>query len=135
MAVADGVYNAVMLTGDILGDVMFYAHGAGGNPTASAILSDILDVAKHMNKPIEHDWKDEPTAIIDRQSDKSKMFLRIKFEGTQDKKDEIIRMSENAVVLDENELGIILFISPDEISDFSSRFGVSVISSYDVVIQ
>jgi homoserine dehydrogenase len=38
-------YNAVFVKGDAVGDLMFYGQGAGGDPTASAVISDILEVA------------------------------------------------------------------------------------------
>lgn len=47
------VYNAVLLHGDMLGDVMFYGAGAGKLPTASAVVSDIVDAAKY--GPALHD--------------------------------------------------------------------------------
>lgn len=45
----NGVYNAVLITGDSVGDVMFYGKGAGKLPTASAIVADIIDSVKHKN--------------------------------------------------------------------------------------
>lgn len=41
----DDVFNAVMVRGDSVGDVMFYGKGAGKFPTASAVVADILDIA------------------------------------------------------------------------------------------
>lgn len=45
----DGVFNAIMVRGDSLGDVMFYGRGAGKLPTASAVVADVIDAAKHMH--------------------------------------------------------------------------------------
>jgi len=42
----DGVFNAVMVEGDNVGETMFYGKGAGSLPTASAVVSDIVDIAK-----------------------------------------------------------------------------------------
>ncbi|NPA53252.1 MAG: homoserine dehydrogenase [Aquificae bacterium] len=42
----DGVFNAVMVEGDAVGESMFYGKGAGSLPTASAVVSDIVDIAK-----------------------------------------------------------------------------------------
>lgn len=58
LAGVQDVYNAVMLHGDMLGDVLFYGKGAGKLPTASAVVSDIVDCAKY--GPALHDslyWK------------------------------------------------------------------------------
>jgi len=46
LAKVDGVYNAVMIEGDSVGETMFYGKGAGSLPTASAVVSDIVDIAK-----------------------------------------------------------------------------------------
>ena len=43
------VFNAIMLRGDSLGDVMFYGRGAGKLPTASAVCADIIDAVKHLH--------------------------------------------------------------------------------------
>ena len=45
----NSVFNAILLKGDSLGDVMFYGRGAGKLPTASAVVADIIDGAKHLN--------------------------------------------------------------------------------------
>jgi len=42
----EGVYNAVMVEGDSVGETMFYGKGAGSLPTASAVVSDIVDIGK-----------------------------------------------------------------------------------------
>ncbi|GAB6072513.1 homoserine dehydrogenase [Venenivibrio stagnispumantis] len=45
----DGVFNAVMVEGDSVGETMFYGKGAGSLPTASAVVSDIVDIAKSIS--------------------------------------------------------------------------------------
>lgn len=45
----DDVFNAVMVTGNNVGEVMFYGKGAGKLPTASAVVGDIVDIAKNIN--------------------------------------------------------------------------------------
>lgn len=46
LASVSGVFNAVYVEGDPVGELMFYGRGAGGSPTASAVCSDIIDVAR-----------------------------------------------------------------------------------------
>ena len=46
LAKVDGVYNAVLVEGDLTGNVMFYGRGAGPNPTSSAVIADIVAVAQ-----------------------------------------------------------------------------------------
>jgi len=43
-----GVYNAIQVTGDAVGDIMLYGRGAGSLPTASAVVSDIIDMARNI---------------------------------------------------------------------------------------
>ncbi len=48
LADVNGVFNAIRLTGDFVGPVMFYGRGAGQNPTASAIVGDLIGLARSM---------------------------------------------------------------------------------------
>jgi homoserine dehydrogenase len=48
MADVNGVFNAIRLTGDFVGPVMFYGRGAGQNPTASAIVGDLIGLSRSM---------------------------------------------------------------------------------------
>lgn len=49
MADVKDVFNAIMVRGDAIGDVMFYGRGAGKLPTASAVVADIIDEVKHLH--------------------------------------------------------------------------------------
>lgn len=48
LAATHGVYNAVLVKGDSVGDVMFYGRGAGSGPTGSAVVGDIMDVCRNL---------------------------------------------------------------------------------------
>jgi homoserine dehydrogenase len=48
LADVNGVFNAIRLTGDFAGPVMFYGRGAGQNPTASAIVGDLIGLSRNM---------------------------------------------------------------------------------------
>jgi homoserine dehydrogenase len=48
MADVDGVFNAVRLAGDFVGPVMFYGRGAGMNPTASAVVGELIDISRNI---------------------------------------------------------------------------------------
>ena len=50
------VFNAVFVGGNVLGDAMFYGAGAGKLPTASAVVSDIIEIAKNPDIHIASDW-------------------------------------------------------------------------------
>jgi homoserine dehydrogenase len=46
LAKVNGVYNAVLVEGDLVGNVLFYGQGAGPNPTSSAVIADVVSVAQ-----------------------------------------------------------------------------------------
>jgi len=50
LASVAGSFNAVFVEGDAVGDLMFYGRGAGGRPTASAVLGDVIDAAQNLVK-------------------------------------------------------------------------------------
>lgn len=52
----EDVFNAITVKGDATGDVMFYGKGAGKLPTASAVVADVMDTAKHINSHKYLNW-------------------------------------------------------------------------------
>jgi homoserine dehydrogenase len=48
LALVNGVFNAVFVRGDAVGEIMFYGRGAGEMPTASAVVGDIIEVGRNM---------------------------------------------------------------------------------------
>ena len=58
LAGVNGVFNAVMIRGNTLGNIMLYGAGAGALPTASAVLADIMDIASFgKDQPGQFAWK------------------------------------------------------------------------------
>lgn len=73
----DGVMNAIMVTGDCVGDTMFYGAGAGKLPTASAVVADIVDAVKHNERSKKIFWKKPNENIMaDKDSKKFSYFIR-----------------------------------------------------------
>ena len=64
--------------GNVLGDAMFYGSGAGKLPTASAVVADVVDEAKHLNRNIMTMWKEEKLQLEDKADSKRRFFVRIK---------------------------------------------------------
>src|SRR5213079_2380482 len=62
LAAVSGVFNAVFITGDAVGDLMFYGRGAGQLPTASAVWSDILEIARRVAHDIPATGLELPSA-------------------------------------------------------------------------
>lgn len=58
LAGVDDVFNAILVRGDATGDVVFYGKGAGKMPTASAVVADVIDAAKHTLKKKNFGWDD-----------------------------------------------------------------------------
>lgn len=60
----DGVFNAVLVTGDQTGEVLFYGKGAGKEATASAVVADIMDCAKHLDSRKYLFWHDDDGSAV-----------------------------------------------------------------------
>lgn len=58
LAGVEDVFNGITVKGDAIGDVMFYGRGAGKLPTASAVVADVMDAAKHMKTRKYVEWAD-----------------------------------------------------------------------------
>ncbi len=84
----NGVLNGILVKGNVLGDVMFYGSGAGKLPTASAVVSDVVDAAKHKNTHIMQIWSSKKLELSDIADAKSRFFVRIS--GSADMKMEEI---------------------------------------------
>lgn len=78
------VFNAILVKGNALGDVMFYGKGAGKLPTASAVVSDVVDEVKHMGTHIMTIWQPQKLHLVEYTLYKSRFFVRAK-NGTEDK--------------------------------------------------
>ena len=59
----DGVFNSIFVHGNVLGDAMFYGSGAGKLPTASAVVADVVDAAKHLNRNITDDVEGREASV------------------------------------------------------------------------
>ena len=73
----NGVFNAVYVHGNMLGDSMYYGRGAGKLPTASAVVSDVVDCARHMGKTVMCFWENEDVRVADIETDQGKYFVRV----------------------------------------------------------
>lgn len=80
------VFNAVYVHGNMLGDSMYYGRGAGKLPTASAVVSDIVDCARHQGKTIMCFWDAENEQLTDIGDVSHRFFVRL----TAEKKDAAI---------------------------------------------
>ena len=80
----NGVFNAVFVNGNMLGDAMFYGSGAGKLPTASAVVADVVDEVKHEGKNIPVCWGQEKLALDDIKGSRRRFLVRVKGEPDKD---------------------------------------------------
>ena len=60
----EDVFNAIAVTGNAIGDVMFYGRGAGKLPTASAVVADVIDIAKDLKKDRHNGWEEGAADLV-----------------------------------------------------------------------
>lgn len=94
LAGVDDVFNAVLIRGDATGDVVFYGKGAGKMPTASAVVADVIDAAKHTKKKKNFGWADaEDNYVADYNEAETALYVR----GTADDKNAVIKALNDTV--------------------------------------
>jgi len=103
LAKVDGVMNAISVTGDICGETMYYGAGAGGDATASAVIANIIDIARKgkgspmlgFNKPMH-----KLLSLMPRDEIETKYYLRLEVE------DKAGTLAKIAQILGENKISI-----------------------------
>ena len=71
------VFNGIYVRGNIIGDVMFYGSGAGKLPTASAVVADVVDAAKHINKNVWTIWSSKKLELVSIDKVKHRFLVRV----------------------------------------------------------
>jgi len=100
----NGVFNAVFVKGNMLGDAMFYGSGAGKLPTASAVVADVIAAALNRDKDVMNYWTEEELELSDMKETKRRF---------------LVRMSGDKMELGEQilkEFGSVRFVEPKEVS-------------------
>lgn len=112
----DDVYNAIAVTGDGVGDVLFYGRGAGKLPTASAVVGDIIDCLKHRHTVLALTWEDSAGSdfIEHYKQVETSMYVRVKAENVEALKPSISEMFGTLIYIErenrpDNEIA---FITP-----------------------
>ena len=125
LSCVNGVNNAVMVTGDKVGDVMFYGEGAGKDATASAVVADILDCVKYLERRKYFSWKDSEPGFVDENVDEfNAKYIRIKandFAKAEASYDEIFGIDELNVIKNEFAKEIVFVTKPDLTSNTLAR--------------
>ena len=100
------VYNAIFVHGNMLGDGMFYGSGAGKLPTASAVVGDLVAMARHIDKNIHITWKEEKLELANPSQQSFKFFVR-----TTDSKDKVENVFHKVDFVDAGVDGEIGFVT------------------------
>lgn len=108
LALVDDVYNAITVTGDMVGDTMYFGQGAGKLATASAVLGDIMEIMRGgIKRPLM--WEKDENNISDVFLQKIRLFVRADIsskaaiESIFGKINEITRDGEFTFITDEAE--------------------------------
>ena len=101
------VFNAVFVHGNMLGDSMYYGRGAGKLPTASAVVSDVVDCARHIGKVIMCFWDDETVKLTGIDEASRKFFVRVAAE----KEKEAIAVFGSMAVVEADVAGEFAFVT------------------------
>ncbi|MGB5917738.1 homoserine dehydrogenase [Arcobacter sp.] len=103
IAKVDGVMNGISVIGDKVGETMYYGPGAGGNATASAVIANIVDIARRgKGAPMlgfEFDYKANLT-IMPKDEIETKYYLRLRIE------DKVGVLAKVTKILGEHEISI-----------------------------
>ncbi len=120
LANVNGVFNAINIHSNMLGDVMFYGKGAGKNATASAVVADVIDIVKHRGKHIDVNMKAESAEVTSKDNIVRQFFVRVPSELKEQASEIFGKDTEE--VTGENVHGEFAFITPDlSEKDFEDR--------------
>ncbi len=102
LAKVDGVFNAILVEGDLVGNVLFYGQGAGPYPTSSAMVADICSVSRDILvcSGLRYHWQPEKKTIKPMSEVVTRYYLRM---TTADQPGVITRVTR---VLGENNISI-----------------------------
>lgn len=78
----DDVFNGIMVKGEGLGDVMFYGRGAGALPTASAVVSDVIEIVKNKGAHIRLGWTEGSEGYL-KNGDLQEFRYYVRLSGAQ----------------------------------------------------
>lgn len=87
LANVEDVFNAIVVKGDAIGEAMFYGRGAGKLPTASAVVADIIDIARHIDSGGNSAWpRKEYNNLLDISESQTRYFVRVKARNAEEAK-------------------------------------------------
>ncbi len=127
LAMVNDVFNAVFVTGNMLGDSMYYGRGAGKLPTASAVVSDVVDCARHLGKVIMCFWDDADAKLADVSEIERRFYVRVK---ASMKADAVALFGEDVLTIDGRD-DMVIFTKSMKEKEFAAcceKLGDTVLS-------
>ena len=120
LGMVNDVFNAVFVTGNMLGDSMYYGRGAGKLPTASAVVSDVVDCARHLGKVIMCFWEEKDAKIADVSETECGYFVRAKAAA----RDEVVAAFAGCEVLTVpgRKQDFAIFTKPMKEKEFAAKY-------------
>lgn len=105
LANVEDVFNAIQVTGDSIGDVMFYGRGAGKLPTASAVVADVMDIVRMKGKKVISWEEGGEDTVYPVEEIASQWYVRVAgdfaVEGSKRLRNGDAKDGENAFITDE----------------------------------
>ena len=130
LAKVNGVMNAISIVGDMLGESLYYGAGAGGKATASAVISDLMDIAKNKFQNSMLGFK-EKTAYRLASKDEiyTKYYLRLKVE------DRVGVLSKITQLMSEANISVDSFLQKPKANEAHSTLFFTTHHSFERQIQ
>lgn len=111
----NGVFNAVSVVGDAVGEVIFYGQGAGKMATASAVVADVMDCAKHLSKRKNLSWEDTDSSYVRDTDEKTKLYVLLKTDSFDSTLKCVKELFGDIAVIKNDKSGEIAFITESEL--------------------
>ena len=124
LSMVNDVFNAVCVHGNMLGDSMYYGRGAGKLPTASAVVSDVVDCARHIGKIITCFWDAEDVKLTNVDEVERAFFVRVEKAKEQDAKETFGDVKEVTAGVDGEFAFVTGRMSEKEFNEKAEKVGV-----------
>lgn len=104
------VFNGIMVHGNMVDDVMFYGRGAGSHATASAVVADVMDAARHLHENVYAGWSGEKQELSDIGSWEKQFLVRVAGDASREK--ELAQAFGQGILVDAGVAGEVGYLTP-----------------------
>ncbi|HCH28885.1 MAG TPA: homoserine dehydrogenase [Ruminococcaceae bacterium] len=110
----NGVFNAISVIGDAVDEVIFYGRGAGKMPTASAVVADVMDAAKHLKARKYISWEEGSDSYVAEKDEPTVLYVYIKTCDFKKTSADIENLFPNSLLIKNEHSGEIAFLTGRE---------------------